>query len=110
MRYVFDESKLDAVIRAAYDLSRPQGMGYLHFQEGPLPDDVLTQIKATAHSRIVASMDYVRGRAVKQGVYRSDDGLLYIEADRWFDHSIDDLRELAKRAELGEPVEVAEAE
>jgi len=106
-RYVFDETKLDAVIRAAYELSRPQGLGFLHATDGPLDDETLAEIKSRASGRCAAGMDYVHGRAVKLTVRRDGDAL-YVYGDRWFDHSLADLRELAKRAELGEPVEVAD--
>lgn len=105
-RYIFDESKLDAVIRAAYDLSRPQGLGFLQATQGPLDEEALTNIKALGNSQYAASMDYVHGRAVKLTVRRDGDKL-YIDADRWFDHRMSDLQELAARAGLGEPIEVA---
>lgn len=106
-RYVFDETKLDAVIRAAYDLSRPQGLGFLHVTEGPLDEATLTDIKTRESGRCAAGMDYVHGRAVKLTVRRDGDKL-YIPADHWYDHSPEDLHELAVRADLGDPVEIAD--
>ena len=104
-RYLFDESKLDAVIRAAYDLSRPQGLGFLQATQGPLDEEALTDIKALGSSQYAAGMDYVRGRAVKLTVRRDGDKL-YIDADQWLDHSMSDLQELAARAGLDGPIEV----
>lgn len=106
MRYVFEESKLDNLIRAAYDLSVVQGMGFLHARAGGLDEDTLAQIKAYERGECRVSMDYVHGRAVKLCVFR-DGKSLYINADSWFDHSAESLRELAARADLGEPVETA---
>jgi hypothetical protein len=106
-RYVFDETKLDAVIRAAYDLSRPQGLGFLHATDGPLDDATLEAIKTRESGRCAAGMDYVRGRSIKLTVHRDGDKL-YIPADRWYDHSPEALHELATRAGLGEPIEVSD--
>jgi hypothetical protein len=75
------------VIRAAYDPSVPQGMGHLHFREGGLSDDEVEAILSRARGSIVASMDYVNGRAVKMTVRKDpDSGDLYIPAS-WYDHS-----------------------
>ena len=104
MRYVFDESKLDDVIRAAYDLSAPQGLGFLHAKAGELDEATMERIKGSGYGGCVASMDYVHGRAVKLAIFRDGENL-YIPADRWYDHSIESLQELAKRADLGLPVE-----
>ena len=102
MRYEFDETKVDDVIRAAYDLSTPQGLGFLHARPGGLDDETIARIKESESGLYAASMDYVHGRAVKLTIRRDGD-ICYIPADSWFDHSLDHLRELAKRADLGEP-------
>lgn len=102
LRYFFDESKLDAVICAAYDLSRPQGLGFLSAVEGPLDGETLRDIKAGGFGAYRAAMDYVMGRSVKLDI-RYDGDRLYISAERWYDHSLSDLRLLAARAKLGEP-------
>lgn len=73
-------------IAKAYDLSRPQGMGYLHFQDGPLPDEMIDKILDVKSSHCVASMDYVLGRSVKMAIYRKGDRLL-IGGPDWYDHS-----------------------
>lgn len=106
-RYIFNESKLDAVIRAAYELSSPQGLGFLHYTPEPMDDATLADIKSRPGYSCRASMDYVNGRSVKLGIHGSGD-MLYISADRWYDHSEKDLRELASRAQLGEPVDIPE--
>lgn len=92
---------LATVIREAYALSKPQGLGYLHYKDGPLPQPELEAIVARhAESRdLAASMDYVMGRAVKLVVFRKGDKLEI--RDEWFDHSPDQLAELLKR--IGKP-------
>lgn len=87
-------------IKAAYDLSSPQGMGFIHFQEGGLDDetvDAILEKEKTVHleNRVVVSMDYVHGRAVKMAVLR-DGGKLFIRDD-WFDHSPKQLADLLNR-------------
>lgn len=107
MRYEFDETKVDDVIRAAYDLSVPQGLGFLHVRPGGLDDETIARIKESKSGLYAASMDYVHGRAVKLTI-RREGVICYIPADRWFDHSLEDLRELARRADLGEPKAASE--
>lgn len=101
--YVFDESKVPAVIRAAYSLSQPQGLGFLHFESGELPDEDVNEILACGWGSLVCDMDYVRGRAVKLGVFRRPDGKCQIHADRWYDHSNHQLVQLALTADIGMP-------
>ena len=108
MRYEFDETKLDGVIRAAYDLSAPQGLGFLHARTGGLDDESVEKIKGSGYGQTVAAMDYVHGRSVKLAVRRDGD-VYYIPADRWYDHSLEKLRELARRADIGEPKATSDA-
>jgi len=107
MRYEFEESKIDDVLRAAYDLSAPQGLGFLHVRPGGLDDETIARIKDSGIGLFAARLDYVHGRAVKLTVRRDGD-VCHIPADHWFDHSLEDLRELAKRADLGEPKSTSE--
>ncbi len=83
---------------AAYDLSRPQGLGMLHFVPGSLTDEkAASLVKSTG--RIALSLDYVKGRAVKLTVFRADDGTLTV-SDRWFDHSSSQDAELWRRVDV----------
>lgn len=106
-RYIVKEHQLPELVRAAYALSNPQGLGHLHFVPGPLDQEKLDQILSGSgyprHIRL--DMDYVRGRAVKLAVRRDKEGVLFIDADSWFDHSDDDLRQLAFRANLGDIID-----
>lgn len=86
------QDKLPALIRAAYDLSVPVGLGFIHARPGSLTDDEVAQI-IQPEGRIAASMDYVNGRQCKLTVFRAEDGALSIR-DTWFDHSDRQLRQL----------------
>jgi hypothetical protein len=84
--------------KRVYDLSRPQGLGFLHFKEGDMDaatEQWLSERIASEKGRIALSMDYVSGRACKMTVFRDDDGTLWID-DSWFDHGNHLLNELLK--------------
>lgn len=87
------DAPLEAIVRAAYSFSRPQGLGHLHYQPGDLTDEEFAQIiTATAGPSFVAlSMDYVKGRACKMTVFQQD-GRRYID-NRWYNHSDGQLRQ-----------------
>jgi len=79
---------LVAFAKAAYELSSPQGLGFLQTRAGPLPDE-------DAKSLINGDqlhMDYVHGRAVKMFL-RMEDGKL-IAPDSWYDHTHEQYDEL----------------
>ena len=88
---------LRELVKAAYDLSRPQGMGYLHYVEGPLDeasvDEIVSRESPRGHVRL--SMDYVKGRAVKLTVFKDDEKLVI--RSNWFDHSDELLNALLRR-------------
>lgn len=86
---------LRALVRAAYDLSQPQGMGFLHAKDGPIPEEQVEKViaKGEDYPRRPVSMDYVLGRAVKLTVFRDDDDRLWIY-NRWYDHGDWQLTEL----------------
>lgn len=86
-------------VKDVYDLSRPQGMGFLHARDGALDDATVAQIIAqTERKPLRLYMDYVHGRACKMGVSEKDGKLLI--NDRWFDHSEHALNELLRRQGL----------
>lgn len=84
----FDKVKL---VQEAYNLSKPQGMGYLHYSPGNLAQE---QVERIAMAPGGISMDYVQGRAVKLHVFERD-GRSYIRSE-WFDHSAEQLRDLLR--------------
>jgi hypothetical protein len=88
---------LTKMAQAAYDLSGPQGLGHLHYQEGGLSDEEAEALwkRERPDGYCALAMDYVKGRACKFSVHR-EDGRLYIN-NRWFDHSDADLAELLRR-------------
>lgn len=87
------------MVQAAYDLSVPMGMGFVHYEEGPLSDHTAETIIQNTDSTLAAvSMDYVKGRCVKFTVRKhSGDDRLYIPG-QWFDHTDEQLRELLERS------------
>jgi len=85
------------LVRSAYDLSRPQGLGFLHYKQGSLSDVEIDEILGESDERYAVRMDYVNGRSCKLTVRRIGDKL-YVH-DEWHDHSSEQLRELLKRSE-----------
>ena len=84
-------ANLVEVAKKAYELSSPQGMGFLHAREGGLSDEEAKQlVERGAQGNIKLHLDYVHGRAVKLFVLGNDDGHLYLERS-WYDHSKGDL-------------------
>lgn len=77
--------------KKVYELSRPQGMGFLHYQPKPLTDDEANNL-VKEDGRWPLDMDYVNGRACKMTVFRDGDKL-HIH-DNWYDHSSEQLNEL----------------
>jgi hypothetical protein len=85
------------LVQQAYALSHPQGLGFIHYQDGDLPEADAKAIidREKPEGRIAASMDYVKGRGCKMTVFRQD-GKLFIK-EAWFDHSAAQLRTLLER-------------
>lgn len=85
---------LTKFVQKVYELSKPQGLGILHFQEGGLSEEDAKAIinREGKADRIAVSMDYVQGRACKMTVFR-EDGDLFIRPN-WYDHSRSQLEEL----------------
>ena len=76
-----------------YDLSVPQGLGFLHFEKGDLQDEIADQLISDGHYPL--DMDYVNGRACKMTVTKEKEKLFI--ADTWFDHTDNQLKELLSR-------------
>jgi hypothetical protein len=95
---------LKECVKAAYALSEARGLGYLHYQEGPLSDeDAQRCIDHTARWSKGVNLDYVLGRACKFAVIEVN-GRLFTPA-RWYDHTERDLNELLHRiGKVGAPV------
>lgn len=94
-RLAFPRSHLPAVIGAAYDLSAPRGMGFLHARPGPLSSEELKivanqPLERCGMNRQGISLDYVLGRAVKLVILHdpADDSFYLVDDDRgWHDHT-----------------------
>lgn len=91
------------IVKAAYALSRPQGFGFLHAKEGPLSDEEAQAIldRQRPGGNIVASMDYVKGRACKMTIFRKNDR--HLIRKNWFDHSDRDLEQLLEMIGVEKP-------
>ncbi len=84
--------------KKVYELSLPQGLGYLHYEKGGLSDKQAEQIVtgitsgifARNNNRIALDMDYVSGRACKMVVFK-EEGKLYIRKN-WYDHTDTQLK------------------
>ena len=97
---VTDANPID-LIKAAYALSVPVGLGFLHATDGPLSDmDAQSILDAERpDGRIVASMDYVHGRQVKMTIFRKD-GRHHINKE-WYDHTPAQLEKLLDMIGVG---------
>ena len=97
MENKIDVSKLDLleIVKAAYDLSKPIGMGFIHYTPEPLTNEEAASL-IDLTSSIVVALDYVKGRCVKFTVFKHNNKF-YIN-DKWYDHTESDLQELLERA------------
>ena len=84
-------------VKKVYELSRPQGMGMMHFTAGPMStEDAERLIQADG----TVSMDYVSGRACKMHTRLQGDRIVI--NDSWYDHSDAQFAELLKHIGVGE--------
>lgn len=85
---------LRSMLRHAYRLSSPQGLGFLHARDGELDDETVESIvsRDDGNKWTALSTDYVHGRSMKFHVRRYDERL-YIQR-QWYDHSRSQLAEL----------------
>ena len=89
MKNCIDVTGVDLIklVQEAYNLSAPQGLGFLHFTADPIFDkEAQLLIDATANDLGIAfSLDYVKGRACKLTVFKKDSKLWIINS--WYDHT-----------------------
>lgn len=84
------------LIRKAYELSAPRGLGHIHYRKGGLGESEVDEIIAAAGKtgfNRYADMDYVNGRSVKMPIYFADGGNLKIWR-HWPDHGETGMLEL----------------
>ena len=94
-----DVTNVDLVkmIKKVYDLSRPQGLGFIHFTPVPLSDE---EASSYVQKDGTVDMDYVKGRACKFNVFKDrDNGSLYIHSP-WYDHTDAQLKELLNSLDI----------
>jgi hypothetical protein len=96
---VIDITGVDLVkfAQKVYELSFPQGMGFLHFTPTPLAEEEAKEIveraaKYGGYGGVKLDMDYVAGRACKMIVWEKDGRL--VMTDSWYDHTDDQLKAL----------------
>ena len=88
---MIDVTGIDKVelVKKAYELSRPQGLGMMHFTSEPLSDE---EAKSFIEKDGTINMDYVKGRACKFNLFVKD-GVESLR-DEWFDHTDGDYDKL----------------
>lgn len=92
-------NSIPALVRRAYDLSVPVGMGFIHAKSGSLTDEEVDKL-IDLDDEDPVSMDYVFGRACKFHIMKEDDKFYMLNS--WYDHSpeqLDELIALAKEYE-----------
>lgn len=95
--YDITGTDLKVFVKKVYELSKPQGMGMLHYEPGDLDDATADEIVRSAayhNPRFPIQLDYLKGRACKMTV-TADGDRLYIQKS-WYDHSPEQLEELLK--------------
>lgn len=75
----------------AYELSVPQGLGFMHFTPRPLDESEAKEM-ICMEGRCPLSMDYVHGRACKLTVFKEDNKLFVPPS--WYDHTDEQFRNL----------------
>ncbi len=79
------KASLAGLVQAAYSLSKPQGLGILHYEEGDLTSAEVVEIISRRHGSCAVNMDYVNGRACKFNVKVKENR--YYVRNVWHDHS-----------------------
>ena len=79
------------LVKKAYELSKPQGLGMLHFTLGPMTDEEAQYI-IDSDDKGEIHLDYVRGRSCKFHVF-NEGGKLSV-GESWFDHTDQQLVDL----------------
>ena len=93
-----DPTKIVELIQFAYVRSRPQGMGLFHFMNEPMSKEQASEIISIWHPKDIY-MDYIRGRAVKLTIMRTENNQYWINPF-WFDHTIREFYELVEKFAL----------
>lgn len=91
------------LLRVAYDLSIPLGMGNIHFRPGPLPIDEAHEVvrrQSDLLPDMVLTVDYLHGRSIKLHVRKEhiDGAERWWMYNDWLDHSRDQIDVLVSKA------------
>ncbi len=99
-RPYIDVTTLDIrkLVAAAFECSRPQGLGFIQHQPGPVTD---AEIDSGMQNPRRISYDYLRGRSMK--FYIRIDGDKRWWGYGWYDHSDDLQMDVLRMAGMGEP-------
>jgi len=81
-------------VQRVYDLSSPQGMGFMYFTPEPLSVEEAREIIDSFKNdeSVAVSLDYIKGRSCKMHVFK-EGGKLQIH-DNWYDHTDQQLKDL----------------
>lgn len=105
-KFRIPDEKLAVAVRAAYDLSSPQGMGFLHHVPGSMSaDDATTLLHNSLDPARGIHLDYVAGRAVKLSIRKDEEGYFVYDNGRWYDHSPEQWEDFKYRVSMAEIVE-----
>ena len=88
-------------VAKAYELSKPQGLGFLHYEEGGLSESEIDEIIEAGgtgwNNRLTdMNLDYVKGRSVKMNVFNREGSAYAIQegieryiflTHGWYDHT-----------------------
>lgn len=81
-------TEVSDVIKALYNNSKPQGLGFLHYKEGEIESVELLDLINDFNRTDSIYLDYVAGRAVKCSIKKEDDGFVIgMTCNQWYDHS-----------------------
>jgi len=96
MENIIDVSEVNLIelVKEAYNLSVPVGLGFLHYTPEPLTSQEAANL-INLNEKYVVSLDYVNGRAVKFGVFKHENKF-YIK-NHWYDHTKQNLQDLLER-------------
>ena len=95
MKVFVKNEDLVSLVKAVYKNSRPQGFGFLHYQEGELSDEAAKSM-IDLGDRYPIGLDYVAGRACKFSAIKVEGGVECFYGFKWYDHSESDILNVLK--------------
>jgi len=90
--------------KKVYELSVPQGLGFMQFTDNPLDtkeaEELINTYKNDGYSAL--SLDYIHGRACKMIVFKENNELFINSV--WYDHTDEQLKQLLNTFNITVPV------